>query len=86
MTIAIDAIPSRIGTIFSKPSAGVDNNSAAPATPATAATGSIRFSQRAWPVSSGREPNTEPMPLNTSATVLVTLAVTGGSPTTSSAG
>ena len=81
-----DASPSRIGTIFSKPSAGVDKSSAAPTAPPTAAAGRILSSQGPWPLSSGREPKTEPMPLNTSATVLVTLAVTGGSPTRSRAG
>ena len=55
-------------------------------TPPTAATGAIRLSHGPWPSSSGGEPSTDPMPLNTKATVLVTLAVTGGSPTNSRAG
>ncbi len=38
------------------------------------------------PTSSRRDPIPAPMPVNTSETVLVTLAVTGGSPTASSAG
>ncbi len=78
--IAREANPSSAGTIFSKPSAGVDNSSTAPVTPPTAAKGSTRFSNGPWPASSGRDPRIEPTPLNTSATVLVTLAVTGGSP------
>ena len=39
-----------------------------------------------WPTSSRRDPSAAPIPVNTSATVLVTFAVTGGSPTASSAG
>src|SRR4051812_6032536 len=53
--------------------------------PSTAATAS-RLSRRPWPASSGREALTEPTLLSTSATVLVTLAVTGGMPAASSAG
>ena len=74
------------GTTFSKPSAGVDNSRTAPIDPATAATGAMRLSHGPWPSSSGREPRTDPIPLNTRATVLVTFAVTGGSPTISNAG
>jgi hypothetical protein len=54
--------------------------------PATAATGSIRLSHGPWPFNSGRDPHTEPTAVKTIATVFVTFAVTGGSPTTSSAG
>ena len=61
MAMASEAPPSRIGTIFSKPSAGVDSSSTAPIAPPTAATGRIRFSQGRWPLSSGREPDTEPI-------------------------
>ena len=84
--MASEAPPSRIGTIFSNPSAGVDSSNTAPIAPATAATGRIRLSQGPRPSSSGREPNIEPIALNTIATVFVTFAVTGGKPTTSRAG
>ena len=80
MAIAIEAPPSRIGTIFSNPSAGVDSSRTAPIAPATAATGRIRRSHGPWPFSSGRDPNTEPTAVNTIATVFVTFAVTGGKP------
>ena len=59
---------------------GRDNSRTAPITPPTAATGAMRLSHGPWPSSSGREPSTDPMPLNTKATVFVTLAVTGGRP------
>src|SRR6476469_9588315 len=81
-----EANPSSQGTIFSNPSAGVDSSSAAPTMPPTAATGASARSRGAWPTSSGREPSTDPTPVNTSATVLVTFALTGASPTASSAG
>ena len=81
-----EANPSSSGTSFSKPSAGVDSNSAAPTTPPSAATGANCLSRGACPISSGRDPSTEPTPVNTRATVLVTFAVTGGRPTASSAG
>ena len=45
-----------MGTIFSKPSAGVDSRSAAPTTPPSAATGMTRHSHGPCPLSSGREP------------------------------
>ena len=41
----------------------------------------LRASQLSCPAISGRDPHAEPMPLNTRATVLVTLAATGGRPT-----
>ena len=84
--MATEANARRSGTTFSKPSAGMDNSRTAPTSPPSAATGAIRLSHGPWPSSSGREPSTDPMPLNTTATVLVTLAVTGGRPTSSSAG
>ena len=67
-------------------SAGVSSSSVAPtAPPSTVAIASSR-TRTAWPSSSGRDPRIEPTPLKTSATVLVTLAATGPSPTASSAG
>jgi hypothetical protein len=39
-----------------------------------------------WPVSSGREPTAAPAPVNSSATVFVMFADSGGSPIASSAG
>ena len=48
--------------------------------------GARRRTRPHWVASSGRDPVTEPTLLNTSATVFVTFAVTGASPTASSAG
>src|SRR5689334_2712623 len=84
--MATEANASRSGTIFSKPSAGNDNSRTAPTRPPKAATGAMRLSHGPCPSSSGREPQIDPTPLNTTATVLVTLAVTGGRPTSSRAG
>ena len=81
-----EAKPSSSGTSFSNPSAGVDSNSAAPTAPPSMATGASLFSRGAWPFNSGRDPSTEPTPVNTRATVLVTFAVTGGRPMASNAG
>ena len=80
------ARPSSQGTIFSKPSAGVDSSNAAPTRPPIAATGDSFFSRGACPTSSGREPSRDPTPVKTSATVFVTFALTGARPTASSAG
>jgi hypothetical protein len=74
------------GTIRSKASDGVSSSRAAPAAPPRTAPAESRSSRRPWPRSSGPEALTEPTPLSTSATVLVTLAVTGGRPVASSAG
>ena len=46
----------------------------------------MRSARRPWPASSGREPAAAPGPVNTSATVLVMFAVSGGSPSASSTG
>jgi hypothetical protein len=49
----------------------------------------VRTNQRSsnqWPSSSGREALIEPTPLNTRATVFVTLALIGPSPIASSTG
>ena len=84
--IVNEANPSRNGTAFSKPSAGVDSNNAAPVAPPISAAGTSGFRPLACPFNSGLDPRTEPMLLKMSATVLVTLAVTGGNPSASSAG
>ena len=52
----------------------------------TNATGARRTRASRWPRSSGREPETEPALLNTSAAALVTLAARGLRPTARSAG
>ena len=64
----------------------VSSSSPQPVTPPSSADDAEPAHARPWPVSSGREPETEPALENTSATVLVTLAATGPSPTASSAG
>jgi len=53
---------------------------------ATTHTAPSRTTRDPWPRSSGPEALTEPTPLSTRATVLVTLAATGGRPAASSAG
>jgi hypothetical protein len=84
--IASDAPPISQGTIRSKASVGVLSSSAAPAAPPPTAATASGTSRRPCPFSSGREALTEPTPVSTSAAVLVTFAVTGGSPAASSAG
>jgi hypothetical protein len=74
------------GTIFSNTPDGPTSSNTPPTTPPATATALSRRTRSAWPVSSGREPATDPTLLKTRATVLVTLAVTGPSPTASSAG
>lgn len=48
-TIASDAPPSRMGTTFSKPSAGVDNSRSAPAAPPSSVSGAMRSRKRPCP-------------------------------------
>ena len=83
--MAIDASPSRIGTDRLETLCRRGQQQQRPR-------GTAERGHRSDPLEpglalhSGRDPSTEPIPLNTSATVLVTFAVTGGSPTSSSAG
>ena len=84
--MAIDAAASRNGTIFSNDSDGVASSRMAPTVPPASAAQARGRTRRDWPASSGRDPATEPMVAKIKATLLVTLAVTGASPTASSAG
>ncbi|GAA4131380.1 hypothetical protein GCM10022416_10010 [Actinomadura keratinilytica] len=74
------------GTTSSKTPSGVLSSSAAPRVPPTAASATSLPVRRRWPRSSARDPAAAPTVVENSATVLVTLAATGGSPTASSAG
>ena len=66
--------------------AGVSSSTAAPAAPPAAVTIPSRITRRPGPVSSGLEPMTDPAPVSTSETVLVMFALSGGTPSASSAG
>src|SRR5215218_10464621 len=81
-----DAPPISSGTSCSNTRAGVDSSSTAPAAPPTAVTRARRRSRPAWPASSAREKLAALMVYMTRATVLVTFAVSAGSPTASRAG
>ena len=74
------------GTTSSKLWAGESSRAAAPAAPPSAVTVPNRRTRVPWPVSSGPEPMAEPAPVSTSDTVLVTFAVSGGSPSASRTG
>ncbi len=62
------------------------SSSERPATLPTAATGSSRSSNGRVPASSARELSADPGPMATAATMLPTLAGSGGTPAASSAG
>src|SRR5215218_792718 len=81
-----DAPPISSGTSCSNTRAGVDSSSAAPAAPPTAVMSARRRSRSACPASSVREKLAALREYRTRATVLVTFAVSAGSPTASSAG
>ena len=83
---AREAPPISSGTSSSNTSAGVDSSSAAPAAPPAVVTRARRRTRPAWPASSWRENAAAETVYPTSATVLVTFAVSGGSPTASRAG
>ncbi len=74
------------GTARAKAVAGVARRSKPPAAPPAMAKGTRRRTVPSWPLSSGRKPHTDPMLLNTSETVLVTLALTGDRPAANNAG
>ena len=76
----------RTGATYANHCDGVASSRAAPAAPPAAVSRPSRATRRPWPASSGRDPAAEPTPENTSATVLVTFALTGGRPRASSAG
>ena len=81
-----EAPPISSGTSSSNTSAGVDSSSAAPVAPPAVVTRARRRTRPAWPASSWRENAAAETVYPTSATVLVTFAVSGGSPTASRAG
>ena len=81
-----DAPPISTGTTTVNVLAGVSSRIAAPAAPPSAVMTPSRSTRRPCPASSGRDPATEPAPVNTSETVLVMLAASGGTPSASSAG
>ena len=86
MSSTSDAPPISTGTTTVNVLAGVSSRIAAPAAPPSAVMTPSRSTCRPCPASSGRDPATEPAPVNTSETVLVMLAASGGTPSASSAG
>ena len=83
---ASEATPISQGTRRAKAGAGVAKRRSPPAAPPAMAKGMRRRTAGPCPLSSGRNPQTDPALLNTSETVLVTLALTGESPAASNAG
>src|SRR6516164_7283566 len=81
-----EAPPMSTGTTAVKVLAGVSSNTAAPAAPPAAVTIPSRITRRPCPFSSGPELRTDPAPVSTSETVLVMFALSGGTPSASSAG
>ena len=81
-----DAPPISTGTATVNTLAGVSNRTAAPAAPPSAVMAPSRSTRGPWPASSGRDEATEPAPVNTSETVFVMLAASGGTPSASSTG
>ena len=81
-----EAPPISTGTTAVKVLAGVSSSTAAPAAPPSAVTIPSRITRRPCPASSGFEPRTDPAPVSTSETVLVMFALSGGTPSASSAG
>ncbi len=86
MSSTSEAPPISTGTTTTKVLAGVSSSTAAPAAPPSAVTAPILITRRPCPVSSGFEPITDPAPVSTSETVLVMFALSGGTPSASSAG
>ena len=86
MRIVHDARAISHGTTRAKVPEGVASKRIPPLNPPVRAMGARNRARRRWPTNSGREPQIEPTLLNTSATVLDTLALSGGSPTASKAG
>ena len=74
------------GTARSNALSGAKSKIAAPTAPPAADTQASLTTTRPWPANSGREPAAAPTAVNTKATVFVTFAVSGGSPTASRAG
>src|SRR5690242_6516755 len=81
-----EAPPISTGTTTVNVLAGVSSSTAAPAAPPSAVTIPSRITRRPCPASSGFEPRTELAPVSTSETVLVMFALSGGTPSASSAG
>ena len=82
----IPAIKIKNGTTFAKVAAGIINNRIAPTILPTKVSGMSVFNSWPCPRSSRREAGTAPKLVKTKPTVLVTLAVTGGSPSASRTG
>src|SRR6516165_1172235 len=80
-----EAPPMSTGTTAVKMLAGVSSSTAAPAAPPAAVTIPSRITRRPCPVSSGLELATDPAPVNTSETVFVMFALSGGTPSASRA-
>jgi hypothetical protein len=81
-----DAPAMSTGTAYANALAGVSSRIAAPVPPPQAVTRPRRITRARCPASSDRDPSTEPTPVSTSDTVLVTLADSGGRPSDSRIG
>src|SRR4029077_3813637 len=81
-----EAPPISTGTTLVNVLAGVSSSTAAPAAPPSAVTIPRRITRRPCPARSGFESRTDPAPVSTSETVLVMFALSGGTPSASSAG
>ncbi len=86
MSSSADAPAMSTGTTMANAPAGASSRAHAPAAPPAAVMTASRTARCRCPVSSGREPATDPADVQTSDTVFVTLAASGGSPIASSTG